>query len=111
MVEFDTLSFFFARSTLKNRPQNFLRADARLGHCISSSATCWELYEFEFKSAPHISPGALCAASDPMAIQPDSGFPDEGISFVHKALACQPEPFPSWNPPDYFKDSLKLMQN
>ena len=48
----------------------------------------------KFKSAPHISPGALCAASDPMAIQPDSGFPDEGISFVHKALACQPEPFP-----------------
>ena len=28
-----------------------------------------------------------------MAIQPDSGFPDEGISLVHKALACQPEPF------------------
>ena len=64
----------------------------------------------EFKSDPHISPGALCAASDPMAIQPDSGFPDEGISFVHKALACQPEPFPSWNFPDYFKDSSKLMQ-
>ena len=64
-----------------------------------------------FKSAPHISPGALCAASDPMAIQPDSGFPDEGISFVHKALACQPEPFPLWSFPDYSKDSLKWMQN
>ena len=45
-----------------------------------------------------------------MAIQPDSGFPEEGISFVHKALACQPDPFPLWNSPDYFKDSLKWMQ-
>ena len=40
----------------------------------------------QFKSAPHISPGALCAACDPMAIQPGSGLPPKGISFVHEAL-------------------------
>ena len=64
----------------------------------------------EFKSAPHISPGALCAASDPMAIQPDSGFSDKGIFFVHKAVACQPEPLPLWNFPAYSTGSLKWMQ-
>ena len=69
---------------------------------------CWcGSYSYLFKSAPHISPGALCAASDPMAIQPDSGFPDEGISFVHKAEACQPDPFPLRSFLDYSKDSLK----
>ena len=36
----------------------------------------------EFKSAPHISPGALCAACDPMATQPGSGLPAKAISFM-----------------------------
>ena len=63
-----------------------------------------------FKRAPHISPGALCAACDPMAIQPGSGLPPKGISFVHEALACQPRPFPSWKIPDYSQDFLKSMK-
>ena len=63
-----------------------------------------------FKSAPHISPGALCAACDPMAIQPGSGLPPKGISFVHEALACQPGPFPSWKIPDYSQGVLKSMK-
>ena len=63
-----------------------------------------------FKSAPHISPGALCAACDPMAIQPGSGLPAKGIAFVHEALACQPGPFPLWNIPDHSQDPLKSMQ-
>ena len=66
--------------------------------------------EVAFKSAPHISPGALCAACDPMAIQPGSGLPPKGISFVHEALACQPGPFPSWEIPDYSQDPSKSIQ-
>ena len=49
-------------------------------------------------------------ACDPMAIQPGSGLPPKGISFVHEALACRPGPFPSWKIPDYFQDLLKPMK-
>ena len=79
--------------------------DARMGGEVTK-----ELLPLDSKSAPHISPGALCAACDLMAIQPGSGLPPEGISFVHEALACQPGPFPSWGIPEYSQDLLKSMQ-
>ena len=75
---------------------------------LNCTGVLWDFLVFQFKSAPHISPGALCAACDPMAIQPGSGLPLKGIFFVHEALAWQPGPFPSWKIPDYSQDLSKI---